>query len=180
MALSARRATPDVKLDSVDAFRDHLVIWERAEATPRVTVRNLRNGESHRISFPEEVFSVQPGGNPEFDTHILRFHYTSLVTPMSVIDYDMETRTWTERKRQPVKGYDPSHYRTKREFAVAGDGSRIPISLVWREGSQRSTVNGQQSTGHEASTVDRRPLPCSCVGTAPTASTTIPSFPPTP
>ena len=158
LALSARRATPDVKLDSVDAFRDHLVIWERAEATPRVTVRNLRNGESHRISFPEEVFSVQPGGNPEFDTHILRFHYTSLVTPMSVIDYDMETRTWTERKRQPVKGYDPSHYRTKREFAVAGDGSRIPISLVWRDG-RRPTPDARRSTLHSRpTTLDPRPL----------------------
>jgi oligopeptidase B len=109
-----------------------------------VTVRNLRTGESHQISFPEEVFSVQPGGNPEFDTQVLRFTYTSLVTPVSVIDYDMATRTWTERKRQAVKGYDPSQYRSKREFAVAADGARIPVSLVWRD--------GRQVVGHRSST----------------------------
>jgi oligopeptidase B len=109
-----------------------------------VTVRNLRTGESHQISFPEEVFSVQPGGNPEFDTQVLRFTYTSLVTPVSVIDYDMATRRWTERKRQAVKGYDPSQYRSKREFAVAADGARIPISLVWRD--------GRQVVGHRSST----------------------------
>ena len=139
-----RPTTDDIKLDSVDAFRDYLVIWERSEAAPRVTVRNLRTGESHQISFPEEVFSVQPGGNPEFDTQVLRFTYTSLVTPVSVIDYDMATRTWTERKRQAVKGYDPSQYRSKREFAVTADGARIPVSLVWRD--------GRQVVGHRSST----------------------------
>jgi oligopeptidase B len=138
----------DVKLDGVDAFRNHLVIWERADATPRVTIRHLQSGEEHRIAFPEAVFSVQAGGNPEFDTGTLRIIYTSLVTPPSVVDYDMSARTWTERKRQPVLGYDATQYRTAREFAVAPDGTKIPISLVWREGA---TVDCQQST------VDRRP-----------------------
>jgi oligopeptidase B len=109
-----------------------------------VTVRNLRTGESHQISFPEEVFSVQPGGNPEFDTQVLRFTYTSLVTPVSVIDYDMATRAWTERKRQAVKGYDPSQYRSKREFAVAADGARIPVSLVWRDGRDGRHCEGAE------------------------------------
>ncbi len=144
----------DVKLDGVEAFRDYLVIWERADATPRVTVRNLRTGEAHRIAFPEEVFSVHPGRNPEFDSDTVRFTYTSLVTPLSVIDYQMATRTWVERKRQPVLGYDASRYRTARDFAVAADGARIPISLVWREGE----IDGRaaKDAGREPS--DPRPL----------------------
>ncbi len=178
----------DVKLDAVDAFRDYLVIWERADATPRVTIRNLRTGEDHRIEFPEEVFSVRPGANPEFDSATLRLVYTSLVTPPSVIDYDMATRTWHERKRQPVLGYDASQYRTARDFAIAADGARIPVSLVWREGRDgqegrdgRMGSRGQQSTVNgRLLTVDRRPpLPSSSAATAPTVSTSNRSFPPT-
>ena len=146
----------DVKLDAVDAFRDHLVVWERADATPRVTIRNLRTGEEHRVTFPEEVFSVHPAANPEFDASELRFVYTSLVTPPSVIDYDMNTRQWVERKRQPVLGgYDPANYRTAREFAVAPDGARVPLSLVWREGGIGTTA----ATDAGLRTRDARPAP---------------------
>ena len=122
-----------VKLDGVDAFRHHIVIYEREAGSQQVRIRDLRTGEEYRIAFPEEVYSVHPTRNPEFDTTILRFHYTSPVTPTSVIDYDMETRTWTLLKRQAVLGgYDETRYHTERVFAEAGDGARIPISLVYR------------------------------------------------
>jgi oligopeptidase B len=157
-----RRPTTDdsIKLDNVDAFRDYLVIWERADATPRVTIRNLRTGDEHRVAFPEEVFSVQPGGNPEFDSDTVRFIYTSLVTPPSVIDYHMATRAWEERKRQPVLGYDAGKYRTAREFATAGDGVRVPISLVWREGEieERAARDARRET-RDASPESRVPRP---------------------
>lgn len=123
----------DVKLDGVEAFRDHLVIWERELATPQVTIRRLATGDSYRIDFPEAVYAVVPGNNPEFDTDTVRFTYTSMVTPASVIDYDMTHRRWTLRKQQPVLGgYDPAHYRTERVFADADDGARIPVSVVYR------------------------------------------------
>src|SRR5687768_3561270 len=122
-----------VKLDGADAFRHHLVVYEREAATPQIRIRDLRTGEEHRIAFPEAVYSVEPTRNPEFDTTVLRFMYTSPVTPLSVIDYDMETRAWTLQKRQPVIGYDETLYRAERDFASAPDGSRIPISLVYRE-----------------------------------------------
>jgi oligopeptidase B len=127
-----------VKLDGADAFAHHLVVYEREAATPHIRIRDLRTGEEHRIAFPEEVYSVQPARNPEFDTAVLRFTYTSPVTPLSVIDYDMDARTWTLLKRQPVLGgYDETRYRTERVFATLEDGTRVPLSLVYREPLQR-------------------------------------------
>lgn len=123
-----------VKLDGVDAFRDHLVLYEREEATPHVRIMDLRTRAEHRIAFPEEVYSVHPARNPAFDATVVRFVYTSLVTPTSVIDYGLDDRTWTLRKRQPVLGgYDETLYHTERAFAAAADGTRIPISLVYRK-----------------------------------------------
>ncbi len=124
---------PAVKLDGVDAFRDHLVVYEREDALRHIRVLHLASGASHRVGFPEEVYTFRVSENPEFDTCTLRFVYTSLVTPNSVIDYDLATRAWELRKRQEVRGgYDPSLYRTERAFAVADDGTRIPLSLVYR------------------------------------------------
>lgn len=131
-----------VKLDGADAFQDHLAVYEREDATPHVRIRDLRTGEEHRIVFPEEVYTVQPARNPEFAAGTLRFIYTSPVTPMSVIDYGMADQSWALRKRQPVLGgYDETLYRTERAFAHAADGTRIPLSLVFREPLER---NGQR------------------------------------
>src|SRR5690606_1796818 len=122
-----------VKLDGVDAFAGHLAIYEREDATPHIRIRDLATGSEHRIAFGEEVYSLSPARNPEFETAILRFLYTSPVTPHSVYDYDMQSRAMTLLKQQPVLGgYDPALYRTERDFATAGDGTRIPISIVYR------------------------------------------------
>jgi oligopeptidase B len=124
---------PAVKIDGVDAFRNHLVIYEREDALRHIRVRDLRTGESHRVGFPEAVYTFRAAANPEFDTATLRFVYMSLVTPNSVIDYGLDTRRWELRKQQEVKGgYDPSLYHTERAFAEAPDGTRVPLSLVYR------------------------------------------------
>ncbi len=122
----------DVKLDSTDAFRDHLVAYERQGGLTQIRVIDLVTGDEHLIPFPEPVYTVRPHANPEFETATLRFTYTSLVTPSSVVDYDLSTRTWTVRKQTAVRGYNPSHYRSERLFAPAPDGVRVPISLVYR------------------------------------------------
>ena len=93
-----------VKLDGVDAFRNHLVLYEREEATPHLRIRDLRTGEEHRVAYPEAVYSVHPARNPAFEATVVRFIYTSLVTPTSVIDYGLDDRSWTLKKRQPVLG----------------------------------------------------------------------------
>ncbi|MGH7525216.1 MAG: S9 family peptidase, partial [Gemmatimonadales bacterium] len=124
---------PCAKLDSTDAFRDHLVVYEREAGLRQIRVVELASGAEHLLPFPEPVYTVRPHDNPEFDTTLLRFSYTSLVTPSSVVEYDMARRRWAVRKQTEVLGgYDPSLYRSERLFATAPDGARVPVSLVYR------------------------------------------------
>jgi oligopeptidase B len=129
---------PEVKLEGIAAFAHHLVVLERAEAVRRLRVRDLRTGQEHIVEQPEAVSRVglPDDDNPEFDTTTLRYTYTSLVTPMSIYDYDVDTRERRLRKQEPVLGgYDPSHYQTERLWATAPDGTRVPISLVRKAGT---------------------------------------------
>jgi oligopeptidase B len=129
---------PDVRLEGAAAFADHLVVLERAEAVRRLRVRRLSTGDEHLVDQDEAVCSVgvSDSDNPEFDTTVLRFTYTSLVTPRSVYDYDLISGERTLLKREPVLGgYDPALYETIRLWAKAADGTRIPISLVCRRGT---------------------------------------------
>jgi oligopeptidase B len=88
---------------------------------------------SYLIPFPEPVYTIRQHENPEFDTSLLRFTYTSMVTPASVVEYDMAERTWTVRKQTEVLGgYDSARYRSERLFATAADGTQVPISLVYQ------------------------------------------------
>jgi oligopeptidase B len=124
---------PDVMLEGIDFLRNHSVLFEREGGLPHVRVTDLGTGEWHRIAFPEPVYSVSPGPNAEFDATAYRLEYESLVTPPSVYDYDLESRTPTLRKRKEVKGgYDPARYTTLRTFASAADGTKVPISIVHR------------------------------------------------
>jgi oligopeptidase B len=129
---------PEVKVESVDAFAGHLVVAERALGLRRLRVIPLDAGvvdpaadAGHFVDQPEPVYTVTPGANPEWHTATLRFGYTSLVTPVSSVDYDMATRRREVVKVQPVLGgYRREDYRTERIWAEAGDGTQIPISLV--------------------------------------------------
>jgi len=133
-----RAHRPGVMLESVDAFADHLVLTERDEGLRQIAIEKLSTGGRHRVTFPEPVYTATPAANPEFDTPLLRFAYTSLITPLSVFDYDMDLGTRELRKQTEVLGgYDPTQYRSERIFATAPDGARVPISLVYRRGFQR-------------------------------------------
>ena len=82
---------------------------------------------------PESPSTVWGEANPEYDATVLRYGYTSLATPRSVFDLDLESGELTLRKRQPVLGdFDPARYRTERQWATADDGTQVPISLVYR------------------------------------------------
>ena len=125
----------DVKLDGIDVFAGHVTLFERAEGLRRIAVRRMADGDTHVIALPEQVSTVFTDANMEFDTTVLRFGYTSMVTPRSVYDYDMEGRTRELLKQQPVLGdYDPADYETSRSWATTADGERIPMSLVHRKG----------------------------------------------
>ena len=132
----------DTKLDGVDAFRNHMAVWERRGGLEHLRILPLggegRLGgpgrpDDHYVEFAEPVYAIGRGGNPEFDTTELRFIYTSPVTPSQVIDYDMATRARIVQKEQPVLGgYDRTLYRAERLYVAARDGARIPVSLVYR------------------------------------------------
>jgi oligopeptidase B len=122
----------DVKLDSADAFERHLVAYERQSGLTQIRIIDLATGAEHLVPFPEPVYTVRPHANPEFETTTLRFTYTSLVTPNSVVEYDLATHTWTVRKQTVVCGYTGSDYRSERVLATAPDGVQVPVSLVYR------------------------------------------------
>ena len=128
----------DVMLEGIDLFRSFNVLFERAEGLQRVVVEDLASGRSDRIEFPEPVYSVFPGANPEFDAEAYRYSYQSFTTPPSVYEYDVRARESRLLKQEEVLGgYDPSLYASERLHAVAADGARIPISLVYRKGAPR-------------------------------------------
>jgi len=134
-------ARVDVTIESVAAFRNELVTEERHRGLIQILVRNLSTGGSHAIDFPEPAYSAGLGPNAEFDTRVLRFDYTSLVTPPSVFEYDMATRVRKLKKQQPVLGgYDATQYECERLHAKAPDGVEVPISLVYKKGF---VLNGQ-------------------------------------
>ena len=128
---------PEVRLDDVEAFAHHLVVTERADALERIVVTRFADDETHVIDMPEPVYSAHTGANPDYDTTVLRYEYTSMVVPGSSYDYDMNAKVATLVKRQPVIGYDPALYETHREWATAPDGTRVPISIVHRRGLPR-------------------------------------------
>lgn len=133
--------TPGVRVTGVDAFAGHLVVSMRREGRTELHVMPLADGvpgPGRDIGFDEPVRTVRPGGNPEFDTTVFRLGYASLTTPSSVYDYDVAGGGLTLRKRQPVLGgVDLSAYESVREWALADDGTRIPISLVKRRDTPR-------------------------------------------
>lgn len=123
----------DVHLSGFDALRDHLVIFERVEAVTQMRVRRWDTGDEHVIAQSETVSTVWPGANPTADTTTFRYGYSSMVTPSTVLRYDLDRRTTEVLKATEVLGgFDPATYETRREWAVADDGTRIPMSLVWR------------------------------------------------
>lgn len=133
----------EVFLESVNAFRSHLVLFERSGGLPQIRI-SASDGLSnvHMVNFPDAVYTFRQTANPEFDTRTLRFDYNSLVTPVSTVDYDMESRTWDVKKVQEIpSGYDPSLYISERLHAAAQDGAKVPISLVYRKGLKRDGNN---------------------------------------
>ena len=126
----------DTRLDDVDAFAGFLVVSERAEAVERLRVLTLDDAgdvsDDHVLAMPDEVYSAWLGGNPDYDVTSVRYQYTSLVIPTSAYDYEPATRTAMLVKRQPVLGYEPERYESRRAWATAADGTRVPISIVYR------------------------------------------------
>lgn len=139
----------DVMLSGVSLFTNHLVIYERKAGLQTARVQNLSTSKENNITFPEPTYTFYEGNNPEFNTNILRFNYTSLITPLSVFDYDMETDKRELKKETEVLGdYDKSHYKSEWLMATAKDGTQIPISIVYKQGTQKDGKNPLFITGY--------------------------------
>lgn len=132
----------DVLLERFEIFKDFLVVQERKNALTHLRVITLENKEEHYIDFAEEVYDAYISINPEFDTPLFRFEYTSLTTPRSHFDYNMKDKTRKLLKQDEVVGdFDPQDYKTERLFASAADSTKIPISLVYKKGLKKDGNN---------------------------------------
>ncbi len=125
-----------VFLESFEVFKDYLVLEEREEGLTKLRVMGLADQSDHYIDFGEPTYTASLGYNPEFNTQLLRFGYTSLTTPNTTYEYDLGTRHKKILKRQEVLGgFVRSDYQSERLYAPARDGVRVPISLVYRRGT---------------------------------------------
>lgn len=145
---------PEVKIDDLDLFANHLVLSEWEKGLERIEIYDFNTKKLQRVEFPEPVYSASVSQNREFDTPVLRYSYQSLVTPSSVFDYDMNTRKATLLKETEVPGgFDKKNYKSERLFATATDGTKIPLSVVYRkdtklDGSAPLLLYGYGSYGY--------------------------------
>lgn len=141
----------DVMLEDVEAFARHYVVHEREDGLIRLRITDVASGAHHHVQFPEPTYDLGADANAEFETDAYRLRYQSLITPASVFDYDIAGRRLVLRKQTEVRGgYDPSRYRSERVYAVAEDGTRIPISLVRRASAERDGRAPMLLTGYGA------------------------------
>jgi oligopeptidase B len=128
----------DVLLDNLEVFHDYAVASEKSKALEQFRILDFRSGQWHEMHFPESVYAAFGTSTPEYTSHTFRFNYQSMVTPSSVYDYDMANRKQTLLKQQEVPGgYDPTQYVTERQWAVARDGVKVPLSIVYRRGLKK-------------------------------------------
>jgi len=124
----------DTLIEGLEIFKNHMAVEERRNGQNHMRVINQENGEEHYMQFESETYDCWSGINPEFDTDILRFGYTSMTTPSSTFNYNLNTREKTLLKQQEViGGYEESLYESKRIWATARDGEKVPMSVVYRK-----------------------------------------------
>jgi oligopeptidase B len=128
---------PAVKIEGISLFADHAVLSEWENGLQELEVLNFKSNKRKRIEFPEPVHSAGLSTNREFNTSVVRYSYNSMVTPNSVFDYDMNTGKSTLLKQTEVPGgFDRKNYQSERVFATASDGTKIPMSIVYRKGTK--------------------------------------------
>ncbi len=133
---------PEVLVENLEVFDEYLVLQERQMGLRQMRIIHQVTEEEHYIDFPEEAYTASIGINPEMSVNTLRYNYTSLTTPPSVYDYNMNTREAELIKQQEVLGdFDPADYETRRLFAPARDGVEVPITLVYRKGMVKDRNN---------------------------------------
>ncbi len=127
----------DVLLSGIDIFDNYLVMSERSNALNQIRIKDQTTQQEHYLDFGEAAYVAYTSTNPEFNTDQLRFVYSSLTTPRSTIDYNMSTKEREIKKQQEViGGHNPDEYVTERIFAEARDGVKVPMSIVYKKGTE--------------------------------------------
>ncbi|SDB35697.1 oligopeptidase B [Flavobacteriaceae bacterium MAR_2010_188] len=132
-----------IYLQDFDLFKDYLVLTERKEGLKEVRVKSWNNDTDYYLDFNDPSYQVYTNGNMDFDTDILRYNYTSLTTPMSTFEYNMKTKEQTLLKQDEVLDDDfkPENFISERIFATATDGTKIPVSIVYKKGTEKNGRN---------------------------------------
>ncbi|HKK20527.1 MAG TPA: S9 family peptidase [candidate division Zixibacteria bacterium] len=130
-----------VFIDGLDMFKNYVVIYERLNGLQEISVVDPDTRKAYSVEFPEKDYTYDPGENPDYKSKVLRYTYSSLITPRTVYDYHMDDHTEELLKQYEVLGgYDKNQYTLDRIYATASDGVKIPISIVFKKGM---VLNGQ-------------------------------------
>lgn len=133
-------ARDNVMIENIALFKDYLVINERINGLLSLRIINEKQKQDYYIDFGEPCYSARIGENRNPDTDVLRYNYSSMLTPSQVIDYNMATGEKVVRKTTEVPGYDASQYEEERIWAVARDGVKVPVNVIYKKGFEK---NGQ-------------------------------------
>jgi oligopeptidase B len=133
----------DVLLEDIEIFKDFLVVEERSNGLNKIRIMPWSGNGEYYLPFESETYTAYTGTNMDFDTNILRYGYQSMTTPSSVIDFNMKTKTKVVLKEQEVLGgkFDKNNYTEKRIWATAKDGTKVPISMVYKKGLEQNGKN---------------------------------------
>jgi oligopeptidase B len=133
----------DVLLEDIEIFKDFLVVEERENGLNKIRIMPWSGEGEYYLPFESETYTAYTSSNVDFDTDVLRYGYQSMTTPSSIIDFDMKTKTKEIKKEQQVLGgkFDKNNYTEERVWATAGDGTKIPISMVYRKGLKKDGSN---------------------------------------
>lgn len=134
-----------IYIEGMEVFKRFLAVEQRQKGLTEILIKSWDGNVDHKLDFGEQTYSTGLGANPEFDTDLLRYTYTSLTTPNSTYDYNMATKAKTLKKQQAVldSNFKVENYVSERHWATAKDGTQIPISLVYKKGLK---LNGNNPT----------------------------------
>lgn len=148
----------DVLLEDIEIFKDYLVVNERKNGLNKLRIINWNGSEDYYLPFNSETYTTYIGNNPDFTSNVLRYGYSALTSPNAIIDYNFKTKKREIRKEQEVLGgkFSKENYESKRIWATARDGVKVPISLVYKKGIKLDGNNPllQYAYGSYGSTVD--------------------------
>ena len=147
-----------VLLEDIEIFKDYLVVNERENGLNNIRIINWDGSEDYYLPFNSETYTSYIGNNPDFDSDVMRYGFNSLTNPSSVMDYNFKTKTSEVKKEQEVLGgkFNKENYESKRVWATARDGVKVPISLVYKKGIKLDGTNPllQYAYGSYGSTTD--------------------------